>query len=161
MNNRFSDLSPQSWATLLPYITFWSAGAVIDINTSINAKLPIETTGFMAIAEYAIIYAVLLDDKALLKDLCQHGADLTVRGYYATQRNKTPLEVGVEYGRAGIVKKLIKYGAEVPQDLKVPSSNPCTNPVTFFWSLKERCYGREVNYQAIDALLYSSKVKTL
>jgi len=160
MNNRFSDLSPQSWATLLPYMTFWAAGEIIDKNAFINDKLPIETTGFMEIAEYAIFYAVLLDDKSLLEDLCQHGADLTVRGY-SFHRNKTPLEIGVEYGRAEVVDKLIKYGAEVPKDLKVPSSNPCTNPATFFWSLKEKCYRREVNYQAVDALVHLAKVKTL
>lgn len=160
MNNRFSDLSSQSLTTLLPYMTFWAAGEVVDKNASINGKLPINTTGFMFVAEYAIFYAVLLDDKDLLEDLCQHGADLTVRGY-AIQRNITPLELGVAYGRAEIIDKLIQYGAEVPKDLKVPSSNPCTNPATFFWSLKEKCHGREVNYQAVDALVHSAKVKNL
>jgi hypothetical protein len=47
MINRFSDLKPKSLGILMPYIGFWSLGNGIDINSSINDKLPVETSGIM------------------------------------------------------------------------------------------------------------------
>ena len=151
MFNRFSDLKPKSLATLMPFIAFWSLGDGIDINSSINDKLPVETSGIMYVSQYAIFYAVLLDDKELLEDLYRLQADLELRDLF--NKMKTPLEVAIEYGRAGIVESLIKHGAKLPNDVKVPSSSPCSSPLRFFWTLKERLNMREADYKSIDMLI--------
>ncbi len=152
MSGKFSDLKPSSLAALMPFISYWSLGAGIDINSSINTELDIATTGFMYCANYAIFYAVLLDDKDLLEDLYRQNADLEVRNRYG-HGEKTPLEVAIDYGRAGIVDSLIKHGAKLPNDCKVPSSNLCTNPFRFFWTLNEKLNHREADYKSIDRLL--------
>lgn len=106
---KFKDLSPRSVSILEPHITFWSLMRdEIDLNLPIDHKFEIETTGFNRyIAEYAIIYAVLLDDKELTEDLCQHGVNLEVTDHWSG--NKTPLEVAIEHGRAGIAEILVKH----------------------------------------------------
>lgn len=157
MRNRFSDLSPKSLATLMPFIKFWSLGEGIDMNASINDELPVETSGIMHVSEYAIFYAVLLDDQELLEDLCHLHADLELRDTFHGGK-KTPLELGVEYGRAGIVDSLIRHGAKIPDNINVPSSSLCAAPLRFFLVLNERLNGREANYQAIDTLLHHRKI---
>ncbi len=147
---KFKDLKPESLAALRLYITFWSGK--VDLDSSIDAKFDILRTACNTyLAEYPITYAVLLDDKELAKDLCKNGARLDVRDEY--NRNKSPLEVAIEYGRAGVANILVKCGAALPRDIKVPSSNPCLNPSGFFWALKERCNNREADYQAVKQVL--------
>jgi len=156
MRNRFSDLSAKSLATLMPYINFWSLGEGIDMSASINDELPIETSGIMHVSQYAIFYAVLLDDQELLDDLCRLQADLELRDTFHGEK-KTPLELGVEYGRAGIVDSLIRHGATIPDNINVPASSLCAAPLRFFCVLNERLHGRDANYKAIDTLLHHKK----
>lgn len=153
----FKDLSTRSISILEPHITFWSSEHSINGNLPIDHKFDIETTGFNRyIAEYAITYAVLLDDKELTDDLCQNGASLDVKDSW--NANKTPLEVAIEYGRAGVAAILIKHGAKLPNNVEVPSNNPCSHPLRFFWSMKEQVYNREVDYSAMDSLLHHNKI---
>lgn len=160
MANNFKDLSPRSISILEPHITYWSGEDKINSDLSIDHKLDFDieiTVGFNKyIAEYAIIYAVFLDDKELIEDLCINGANLGVMD--SLNANKTPLEVAIEYGRAGVVTILMKYGAQLKCDVEVPSNNPCTHPIRFFWSLKEYACNREVDYGAIDSLLHHNKI---
>jgi len=156
MNRKFKDLKPKSIETLRAHITFWSL-ADFDLNLSIDHKHEIETTGVNRyLAEYAITYAVLLDDKELTKDLCQNGARLDIMDSWTS--NKTPLELAIEYGRAEVATILIQYGAKLKKEVKVPSSNPCSNPLTFFWTLKESANNRQADYAAINRLLHRNKI---
>ena len=153
----FKNLSPRSISILEPHITFWSLEARIDRDLPIDHKFDIETSGFNRyIAEYAITYAVLLDDKELTEDLCANGVNLAVRD--RLNANKTPLEVAIEYGRAGVAAILIRHGAKLTHDVEVPSTNPCSHPFRFFWSLKEHADHREVDYGAVDRLLHHNKI---
>ena len=153
----FKDLSPRSISILEPHIKYWSLGDSINGDLPIDHKFGIETTGFNRyIAEYAITYAALLGDKELTEDLCQHGVNLDVKDSW--NANKTPLEVAIEYGRAGVVAILIKHGAKLTHNVEVPSNNPYSNPYRFFWSVKENAFNREVDYGAVDSLLHHNKL---
>lgn len=100
------------------------------MNASINDELPIETSGIMHVSQYAIFYAILLDDHEILEDLCHLQADLELRDTFHSK--KTPLELGVAYGRAGIVDRL-RHGAKIPDNINVPSSSLWAAPLRFFW----------------------------
>jgi hypothetical protein len=147
---KFKDLNLKSFNTLKPHIEFW--GDNLDLELSIDHKFGIHTTdNFRYFAEYAITYAVLLDDKALTEDLCKHGVNLNIRDRYHS--DKSPLEIAIEYGRAGIVAILMHHGAQVPPGIKVPSSKPCSHPLTFFWTLNERANKREADFKTTDRLV--------
>lgn len=151
---KFKDLKIKSFDTLQPHITYWCDDLNLDL--SIDHKFEINTSGANRdIAEYAITYAVLLDDKALTEDLCRNGVKLDITDHWNS--NKSPLEIAIEYGRAEIISILMQYGAQVPKDIKVPSSNPCLNPLTFFWTLKERTLNREADFEATSRLVCGSK----
>lgn len=155
---KFKDLTQKSIETLKPHITFWSFDSDLNLDSEINDVLSIATTGFNRyIAGYAINYAVLLDDKELAIDLCKNGARLDVTDIY--HKNKNPLELAVDYGRAGIAEILIKYGAKLDtnKNTAIPSCNPCCNPSRFFWTLNERYHNREADYQAVKQVVHSNK----
>lgn len=160
---KFRDLKPETFAVLEPHITFWAELEVGDnwraelLDRDINKPLPITTTGFNRyLAEYAIHYAILIDDKNAIEDLCRNGANLTVSGRW--NMHKTPLELAIYYGRAGAVDLLMKYGATLTKDAEVPAHGLCSkNPLSFFWAMNERASNREVNYSKVEHLLERSK----
>ena len=152
---KFKDLTSESIETLKPHITFW-AGQDTFLDLPINRKLDIVTTGFNRyLTEYAINYAILLDDKKLAEDLCKNGACLNVIDSF--HQNKTPLALAIDYGRAKIADILIKYGAKLDSDVIIPFNNPCSNPSRFFWTLKERLNNGEADYHAVKQVLHLNK----
>lgn len=121
---KFKDLTIKSIRKIKDYAGFWLLSSDFDLELSVNHKFDIEMAGFNRyIAEYAITYAVLLDDKDLLKDLLQNGANLDIHDSWNS--NKSPIEIAVEYGRASIVKMLLKYGAIIPENITIPLVSPC------------------------------------
>lgn len=160
MTNSFKDLNPKSIQTLQPLISFWSTGnqnkalTQQDLNKSLNDKLDILIGGMGSkyIAEYAITYAVLLDDLELLNDLCDNGAVLNIKDSF--HEDKTPVHLAVEYGRSKILQTLLEKGAEIPEGVVVPSNNMCT----FLWSINEKIHQREADFQETQRVLLNKQV---
>ena len=153
---KFNQLTEKSINTLKPHITYWLLDRdAFNLDLEINDKLDIQMTGSLRyIGEYAITYAVLLDDKNLAEDLCRNGANLEVQD--RRHSNKTPLELALAYGRAGIIDIFVRYNATLPNnDFMIPSAHPCCNPFTFFWTMQEKIYGREADFTKTKKLLNS------
>lgn len=153
---KFNQLTEKSINTLKPHITYWLLDKdAFDLNLDINDKLEIQMARYLKyIGEYAITYAVLLDDKDLAEDLCRNGANLEVRD--RRNSNKTPLELALAYGRAGIINIFVRYNVTLPHnDLLIPSAHPCCKPFTFFWTIQEKISGREADYTKTKKLMNS------
>lgn len=151
----FSELSLESRAILESHVAFWSIFSEgLNLTLSIDHTFEVDQEGCgMYSAQYAIVYAVLLDDKKLTQELCDLGANLNVIDH--VNGRKTPLEIAIEYGRADIADILMKRGARTPKVVKIPSSNFCSDPFTFFYCLQEKARNRQVDYGKIEQLVSS------
>jgi hypothetical protein len=145
MVKTYRDLTQESIAKLEPLIKYWSLLEGIDLDWPLDHYLDVANTdmGQRYCAEFAITYAVLLDDKELVEDLCTNGASLDVKD--DMHGLKTPVEIAIEYGRAGVLNILLQHGGKIPADVVVPTNN-------FYltvWSLYEqRVRAREADYTA-------------
>ena len=150
-------LSKESIETLRPLISQWLFEKAENVNLdhfNINQPLTIEMSGWnKTIAGYAINYAVLLDDKQLAIDLCENGADLTVRDRW--NANRTPLELALHYGRAEIARILVLYKEKAGNvaDLQALAPKRYSQSTFSFWAMKEQALGREANFKEVDKLL--------
>jgi len=96
-------------------------------------------------------YAIECDDADLLEDLYKNGADLNqVDEVLGGLR---PLQYASNLGRASIVSSLLSWGANADGVKVNYSMNPCKQPLTFMWSVKEWACGRTVDYSGVANLL--------
>lgn len=153
---KFEHLSLLTQAKLFPLITYWGMNSKkhadikslneCDINDPLDVSILANGDIF---AQYAITYAVLLDDSDMLRELCKLGADIDCMDEF--HQNKTPLELAVELGRANIAKILLAAGGKPTVRCVAPDMSILTNPIGFAWTMKERfIHGRQVDYDGLE-----------
>lgn len=156
----FNSLSSLSKSILFPYIKHWGILSYEHYQESellkqdINSPLPyVRLNGKNIGAQYAITYAILLDDHGLLDELIGYGADFNCKDGF--NENKTPLDLAYEYGRLEIAKTLISKGAKTTNACVMPEVSLLRNPIGFMWVMSELLKCRQVDYLGIECELPS------
>jgi hypothetical protein len=92
-------------------------------------------------------YSALINDENLTKELIDNGANI----------GKKEIQLAAEYGRASILKTLLKDHPDFDKNnIKIPS---LYSPTRFFWAPTQNYLGYEADYVKTEQLLECEAVQ--
>ncbi len=154
---KVKDLKPTSQTKLRNFSQNWWIPPIGPefSEQNLNSQMGIITSALLP--SYFLHYAIEADDIDLVEDLCANGANgangANVNQIDECYSGTVPLQLASDLGRSTIVKTLLAHGAKTEGIEVKYTMDPCTQPLTFMWGIKELALGRTVDYGNIVHLL--------